>query len=37
VVGPRGLAQGLVELKERRTGTKEDLPIDAALARFAKA
>jgi len=34
VVGPRGLAQGLVELKERRTGAKEDLAIDAALARF---
>ncbi|WP_374445675.1 proline--tRNA ligase [Stella sp.] len=37
VVGPRGLAQGLVELKERRSGAKEDLPIDAALARFTAA
>ncbi|BBK42854.1 proline--tRNA ligase [Allostella vacuolata] len=34
VVGPRGLAQGVVELKERRTGEKQELPIDVALARF---
>jgi prolyl-tRNA synthetase len=37
VVGPRGLAQGVVELKERRTGERQELPIDAALARFADA
>ncbi|BBK32050.1 prolyl-tRNA synthetase [Stella humosa] len=37
VVGPRGLAQGVVELKERRTGEKQELPIDAALARFTAA
>ncbi|MGE0719500.1 MAG: proline--tRNA ligase [Alphaproteobacteria bacterium] len=34
VVGPRGLAQGLVELKERRTGGKQDLSIESALARL---
>ena len=37
VVGPRGIAQGLVELKERRTGERQELPVDAALARFASA
>jgi prolyl-tRNA synthetase len=35
VVGPRGLAAGKVELKERRTGTREEMPADAALARLA--
>ncbi len=37
VVGPRGIAQGLVELKERRTGDRQELPLDAALARFTDA
>jgi len=31
VVGPRGLANGVVELKRRATGVKEELPIEAAL------
>ena len=35
IVGPRGLAQGLVELKNRRTGQKEELSIDSALERLA--
>jgi prolyl-tRNA synthetase len=34
IIGPRGLAQGLVELKNRRTGEKEELPIDSALERL---
>ena len=33
-VGPRGLAQGLVELKERRGGRREELPVEAALNRL---
>jgi prolyl-tRNA synthetase len=32
-IGPRGVAAGTVELKERRTGEKEELSVEAALAR----
>ena len=35
IVGPRGLAQGRVELKHRATGERHELSIDAALARLA--
>ncbi|HEX6980524.1 MAG TPA: proline--tRNA ligase [Alphaproteobacteria bacterium] len=35
IVGPRGLKSGVVELKRRSTGAKEELTIDAALARLA--
>ena len=34
IVGPRGLAAGTVELKNRRTGEREDLSIESALARL---
>ena len=34
VVGPRGLKQGVVELKERKTGAKQELSLDAAVARL---
>ncbi|MGE5202410.1 MAG: proline--tRNA ligase [Acidobacteriota bacterium] len=34
-VGPRGLAQGVVELKERKTGKREELAPEAALDRLA--
>ena len=34
IVGPRGLAAGTVELKNRRTGDREDLSIESALARL---
>jgi prolyl-tRNA synthetase len=34
ILGPRGLAQGLVELKNRRTGEKEELSIDSAIGRL---
>ncbi len=35
VVGPRGLAAGTVEIKNRRSGERQELPIDAALNRLA--
>jgi len=31
VLGPRGLAAGTVELKNRATGAKEEIPVEAAL------
>jgi prolyl-tRNA synthetase len=34
IIGPRGLAQGVVELKHRRSGDKEELSIDSALERL---
>jgi len=36
VVGPRGLKSGVVELKRRATGEREELPLDAALARMTR-
>jgi prolyl-tRNA synthetase len=35
VVGPRGLEKGLVEVKNRATGAKEDMNAEAALKRLA--
>jgi prolyl-tRNA synthetase len=35
-VGPRGLANGLVELTSRRTGESEEMPPEAAVARVAE-
>jgi prolyl-tRNA synthetase len=37
VVGPRGLAAGTVEIKHRRSGARQDLPIDDALNRLTAA
>ena len=34
-VGPRGLAQGVVELKDRKTGKREELSPEAALNKLA--
>ncbi|CAA7613945.1 Proline--tRNA ligase [Magnetospirillum sp. LM-5] len=34
VAGPKGVAQGLVELKNRHTGEKQELSVEAALARL---
>ncbi|MBU0723712.1 MAG: proline--tRNA ligase [Alphaproteobacteria bacterium] len=34
VVGPRGLQNGLVEIKNRRTGEKHELSIDSALSKL---
>jgi prolyl-tRNA synthetase len=31
IVGPKGLADGLVEIKRRATGERQSLPLDAAL------
>jgi prolyl-tRNA synthetase len=36
VIGPRGLEKGIVEVKNRATGAKEELSMDAVLNRFAK-
>jgi prolyl-tRNA synthetase len=33
VIGPKGLAKGVVELKRRATGKKEELSIEDALAK----
>ncbi len=37
VVGPRGLKEGTVEVKERRTGEKETLSLEAALNKLTSA
>jgi prolyl-tRNA synthetase len=34
VVGPRGVAAGTVELKERKGGARQEMPADAALTRL---
>lgn len=34
VVGPKGAAKGVVEIKNRATGEREELSIDAAIERF---
>jgi prolyl-tRNA synthetase len=35
IIGPRGLAAGNVEWKHRRTGARQDLPLDSVAQRFA--
>ena len=35
ILGPRGLAAGTIECKNRRSGAREDMPLEAAVARFA--
>ena len=37
IIGPRGLASGLVEVKTRAGGIKEELSLEAVINRFAKA
>ncbi len=34
IVGPKGLAAGKIELKNRKTGQREEVPIDQAISRF---
>ena len=34
ILGPRGIASGTVEIKNRRTGEREELSLDSALARL---
>ena len=31
IIGPRGAATGMVELKRRATGERQELPLEAAL------
>jgi len=33
LIGPRGVAAGTLEVKNRRTGERADLPVEAALNR----
>ena len=35
VIGPRGLKNGVVELKNRKTGEREELTLDAAINKLA--
>jgi prolyl-tRNA synthetase len=37
IIGPRGIAAGTVELKDRRSGERQELTVDAALARLTTA
>ena len=37
IIGPKGLADGNVELKDRATGERQVLPLEAALAQLTKA
>ncbi len=37
IIGPRGLKDGLVEIKERASGARESLPLEAALNKVAAA
>jgi prolyl-tRNA synthetase len=34
IVGPKGLARGVVELKDRRSGQKAELSLESALAKL---
>ena len=34
IIGPKGVAEGVVELKRRATGERETLPLDAALQKL---
>ena len=34
IIGPRGIAAGTVELKNRRSGEREDVSLESALARL---
>jgi prolyl-tRNA synthetase len=36
IVGPRGLEKGMIEVKNRATGAREELSLEAAAARFAQ-
>jgi prolyl-tRNA synthetase len=35
IVGPKGIATGKIELKNRKTGQREEVPIDQVVERFA--
>ena len=36
VVGPRGIEKGVVEIKNRATGQREELSLDSAIAKLTK-
>jgi prolyl-tRNA synthetase len=36
IIGPRGLEKGVVEVKNRRTGARDEMPLDAVVNRFTK-
>ena len=36
IVGPKGIAAGKIELKNRKTGQREEIPIDQAVDRFGR-
>jgi prolyl-tRNA synthetase len=36
IVGPKGIANGQVELKNRKTGERQELPLEAVVDRFAE-
>jgi len=36
IVGPRGVAASTLEVKNRRTGERQDLPADAAFNRLTR-
>jgi prolyl-tRNA synthetase len=35
IIGPRGLKEGVAEVKNRKTGARENVPLDAVVRRFA--
>ena len=35
IIGPRGLKDGIAEVKNRKTGERENVPLDRILERFA--
>jgi prolyl-tRNA synthetase len=37
VIGPRGLANGKAEIKNRQTGQREEMPLEGVAQRFAAA
>jgi len=34
VIGPRGVANGEIELKDRKTGERETMTVEAAIAKL---
>ena len=36
IIGPRGLKDGIAEVKNRKTGERENVALDQLVARFAR-
>ena len=34
IIGPRGLKEGIAEVKNRKTGERENVPLDQVVSRF---